>query len=78
MIPQNPLTSLNPVLTVEDHFQEVLSLHIGLNKEQGRARTIDLLRVRGHPRPGYPYGGVPPSPERGPAPTRDDRHGHGL
>jgi oligopeptide/dipeptide ABC transporter ATP-binding protein len=51
MIPQNPLTSLNPVLTVEDHFQEVLSLHLGLNKEQGRARTVDLLTAVGIPDP---------------------------
>ena len=47
MIPQNPLTSLNPVLTVEDHFQEVLSTHLGLNKEQGRTRTLELLRSVG-------------------------------
>jgi oligopeptide/dipeptide ABC transporter ATP-binding protein len=47
MIPQNPLTSLNPVLTVEDHFQEVLSLHLGLNKEQGRTRAIELLNSVG-------------------------------
>ena len=51
MIPQNPLTSLNPVLTVEDHFQEVLSLHVGLNKEQARARTVDLLTSVGIPDP---------------------------
>jgi oligopeptide/dipeptide ABC transporter ATP-binding protein len=51
MIPQNPLTSLNPVLTVEDHFQEVLSLHLGLNKERARARTIELLNSVGIPDP---------------------------
>jgi oligopeptide/dipeptide ABC transporter ATP-binding protein len=59
MIPQNPLTSLNPVLTVEDHFQEVLSLHLGLNKEQGRARTIDLLRSVGIPDPETRIGEYP-------------------
>ena len=51
MIPQNPLTSLNPVLTLEDHFQEVLSLHLGLNKEQSRARTVELLTSVGIPDP---------------------------
>jgi oligopeptide/dipeptide ABC transporter ATP-binding protein len=51
MIPQNPLTSLNPVLTVEDHFQEVLSLHIGLNRDRARARTIELLNSVGIPDP---------------------------
>jgi oligopeptide/dipeptide ABC transporter ATP-binding protein len=59
MIPQNPLTSLNPVLTVEDHFQEVLSLHVGLNKGQGRARTIDLLRSVGIPDPATRAGEYP-------------------
>ena len=29
MIPQSPMTSLNPVLTVEAHFQEVLAAHLG-------------------------------------------------
>jgi oligopeptide/dipeptide ABC transporter ATP-binding protein len=51
MIPQNPLTSLNPVLTVADHFQEVLTLHLGLNKEQSRARTVELLNSVGIPDP---------------------------
>jgi oligopeptide/dipeptide ABC transporter ATP-binding protein len=51
MIPQNPLTSLNPVLTVEDHFQEVLSLHLGLNKQQSETRTVELLRSVGIPDP---------------------------
>ena len=31
MIPQNPLSSLNPVITIESHFLEVLSLHLGLS-----------------------------------------------
>jgi oligopeptide/dipeptide ABC transporter ATP-binding protein len=59
MIPQNPLTSLNPVLTVEDHFQEVLSLHVGLNKEQSRTRTIDLLTSVGIPDPATRMGEYP-------------------
>jgi oligopeptide/dipeptide ABC transporter ATP-binding protein len=59
MIPQNPLTSLNPVLTIEDHFQEVLSLHVGLNKDQGRARTIELLTSVGIPDPATRMGEHP-------------------
>ncbi|MFZ0218343.1 MAG: ATP-binding cassette domain-containing protein, partial [Candidatus Dormiibacterota bacterium] len=47
MIPQNPLTSLNPVLTVAAHFQEVLALHLGLKGATARARTIELLRSVG-------------------------------
>jgi oligopeptide/dipeptide ABC transporter ATP-binding protein len=59
MIPQNPLTSLNPVLTIEDHFQEVLSLHVGLNKAQGRERTLELLRSVGIPDPATRMGDYP-------------------
>jgi oligopeptide/dipeptide ABC transporter ATP-binding protein len=51
MIPQNPLTSLNPVLTIEDHFQEVLSLHVGLTGRASTERTIELLRSVGIPDP---------------------------
>ena len=43
MIFQEPMTSLNPVLTVEDQVGEVLRLHSGLNKTQIRQRIIDLL-----------------------------------
>ena len=51
MIPQNPLTSLNPVLTVQKHFQEVLSLHLGLTGKASADRTIELLRSVGIPDP---------------------------
>ena len=51
MIPQNPLTSLNPVLTVEDHFQEVLSLHLGLSGAAAHTRIVELLRSVGIPDP---------------------------
>jgi len=51
MIPQNPLTSLNPVLTVEAHLQEVLRLHLGLTRREGSERTVELLRSVGIPDP---------------------------
>ncbi len=51
MIPQNPLTSLNPVLNVRTHFQEVLSLHLGLSGQASDDRTIELLRSVGIPDP---------------------------
>ncbi len=51
MIPQNPLASLNPVLDVETHFREVLSLHSGLHKAASQERTIELLRSVGIPDP---------------------------
>ena len=51
MIPQNPMTSLNPVLTIEAHLQEVLSFHLGLAGVERRARIIELLRSVGIPDP---------------------------
>jgi len=44
---QEPMTSLNPVLTVTKQVSEVLMLHQGLNKEQAHARTIELLKSVG-------------------------------
>jgi oligopeptide/dipeptide ABC transporter ATP-binding protein len=51
MIPQNPLSSLNPVITIESHFREVLSLHLGLDKHQADERAVELLRSVGIPDP---------------------------
>ncbi|MGH7922759.1 MAG: ABC transporter ATP-binding protein [Candidatus Dormibacteraceae bacterium] len=51
MIPQNPLASLNPVLTVEAHFREVLARHLGLHAGDARERAIELLRQVGIPDP---------------------------
>ncbi|MBI1182384.1 MAG: dipeptide ABC transporter ATP-binding protein [Alphaproteobacteria bacterium] len=47
MIFQEPLTSLNPLHTVERQIGEVLELHKGLRGEQARARTVELLRLVG-------------------------------
>ena len=49
MIPQNPLTSLNPVITIEAHFKEVLTAHLGLDKQAASDRTVELLRSVGIP-----------------------------
>jgi oligopeptide/dipeptide ABC transporter ATP-binding protein len=51
MIPQNPLTSLNPVLTVESHFQEVLETHRHLTGEAAKEATIEILGSVGIPDP---------------------------
>ena len=40
---QEPMTSLNPVLTVTRQVSEVLMLHQGLTKEQAHQRTVELL-----------------------------------
>ena len=47
MIFQDPMSSLNPVLTVERQIGEVLAKHLGLNAAACRSRTIELLRSVG-------------------------------
>ena len=59
MIPQNPLTSLNPVLTVGAHFQEVLRLHLGMSRKAARERAVELLRLVGVPDPTSRVGEYP-------------------
>ena len=51
MVPQNPLTSLNPVLTVGDHLREVLWVHLHLSTSEATERSIELLRRVGLPDP---------------------------
>ena len=43
MIFQEPMSSLNPVLTIGFQIAEVLRLHMGMSKRQARARTLALL-----------------------------------
>lgn len=43
MIFQEPLTSLNPVLTIGDQVGEAISLHEKLSKKEVRERTIEIL-----------------------------------
>jgi oligopeptide transport system ATP-binding protein len=43
MIFQDPMTSLNPYLTVERQMTEVLQFHKGLDRKAARARSVQLL-----------------------------------
>ncbi len=45
MIFQDPMTSLNPVLTVGDQIGESIQLHLKLNKRDTLAKTVDMLRL---------------------------------
>ncbi len=40
---QEPMTSLNPLHTVENQVSEVLKVHRGLSNGEARARTLELL-----------------------------------
>ncbi len=47
MIFQEPMTSLNPLHTVEKQISEILALHKGLKGRAARARTLELLELVG-------------------------------
>ncbi|MXZ41792.1 MAG: ABC transporter ATP-binding protein [Caldilineaceae bacterium SB0666_bin_21] len=49
MIFQDPMTSLNPVLTIGRQITESLELHMSMNRSQSRERAIELLELVGIP-----------------------------
>lgn len=49
MIFQDPMTSLNPVLTIERQMTEGLELHLGMNHTQAVQRALEMLRLVGLP-----------------------------
>jgi peptide/nickel transport system ATP-binding protein len=51
MIFQEPMTSLNPVLTVGRQIGETLRIHQGLDKQAAEARAIEMLTLVGIPEP---------------------------
>ena len=56
---QEPMTSLNPLHTIEKQIREILFLHQGLNGETARTRIIDLLSQVGIPDPVGRLGSYP-------------------
>ncbi|HEY1567172.1 MAG TPA: ABC transporter ATP-binding protein [Solirubrobacteraceae bacterium] len=48
---QDPMTSLNPVLTVGRQIGEVLRRHLNMSRRKARTRTIELLELVGIPAP---------------------------
>jgi oligopeptide transport system ATP-binding protein len=49
MIFQDPMTSLNPVLTIGRQITEALQLHLGMTTKQARERAAELLAMVGIP-----------------------------
>jgi oligopeptide/dipeptide ABC transporter ATP-binding protein len=60
MIFQEPMTSLNPVLSIGRQLTEPFEIHLGMPPEQARQQAVDLLATVGIPDPGrrltqYPH-----------------------
>ena len=51
MVFQEPMTSLNPVLTVERQITETLQLHMGMSKLESQRESVNLLTRVGIPDP---------------------------
>lgn len=49
MVFQDPMTCLNPVLTIGEQINEGLQRHLGMGKEGARRRSVELLRMVGIP-----------------------------
>ena len=51
MIFQDPMTSLNPVMTIGDQIAETVILHRGADKKAALARAVEVLGLVGMPHP---------------------------
>ena len=59
MIFQEPMTSLNPLHTIEQQIAEILKLHKGMDSNAARARTLELLNLVGIREPEKRLGAYP-------------------
>ncbi|MBL8659922.1 MAG: ABC transporter ATP-binding protein [Rhodospirillales bacterium] len=59
MIFQEPMSSLSPLHTVGDQVSEALLLHRRMSRSDGRAVTIEMLRLVGFPDPEHAYSAYP-------------------
>jgi len=59
MIFQEPIASLNPCFTVGFQIEEVLRIHLGLDKAARRKRAIELFEAVGIPNPAERLGHFP-------------------
>ncbi|HTO47578.1 MAG TPA: ABC transporter ATP-binding protein, partial [Burkholderiales bacterium] len=59
MVFQEPMTSLNPVLTIGRQLTETVEIHLGMTSVQSRARAVELLDTVGIPDPDRRLGQYP-------------------
>ena len=72
---QEPMTSLNPLHTIEKQIGEILLLHQGLTEQAARVADARAPHAGRHPRAGDAAAELSASALGRPAPARDDRHG---
>ncbi len=51
MVFQDPMTSLNPVLTIGRQLNEAQVVHLGITREEAQTRSVELLNKVGIPQP---------------------------
>ena len=56
---QDPMTSLNPLFTVESQLGETMRHHLGVSRAEARERSLALLRAVGIPEPERRLGAYP-------------------
>ncbi len=78
MIFQEPMTSLNPVLTVGKQIGETLQLHQGLSARDAEKKAVDMLVLVGIPAPQRRVREYPHQLSGRDAPAGDDRDGAGV
>ncbi|WP_144380608.1 ABC transporter ATP-binding protein [Thermotoga caldifontis] len=59
MIFQEPMTSLNPVITVGKQIAEAITAHQNVSSEEAKKKAIELLRLVGIPNPEKRYNDYP-------------------
>ncbi len=42
---QEPMTSLNPVFTIERQIAEPFMIHQGMNKKEAREHVVDMIKI---------------------------------
>ena len=56
---QDPMSSLNPILTIGEQISEILTRHLPMSREQAHERTLKLLAQVGIPDPELRYKNYP-------------------
>lgn len=56
---QDPISTLNPIMTIGEQISETLTRHLGMSREQARTRAVKLLTMVGIPDPKLRYDAYP-------------------